>query len=82
MAHRHGPPGARLVRGTSVNLSGRTVARGVREHAPPGLAPDVARAYGTSTLKAFPASTGVSGTVREEYETPVWCCWRWQVWCC
>ena len=39
---------------------------------PTGLPPDVARAYVTSTLRAFPAPTGVSGTVREEYETPVW----------
>jgi putative ABC transport system permease protein len=39
---------------------------------PAGLPPDVARAYVTSTLRAFPAATGVSGTVREEYEAPVW----------
>jgi len=38
----------------------------------PGLPPDVAQAYVGSTLKAFPASTGVSGTVREDYETPLW----------
>jgi len=38
---------------------------------PPGPA-DVAQAYMTSALKAYPASTGVSGTVREEYETPLW----------
>jgi putative ABC transport system permease protein len=37
-----------------------------------GLSPDVAQAYLGSVLKAFPASTGVSGTVREEYETPLW----------
>jgi predicted permease len=37
-----------------------------------GLPPDVSQAYLASTLKAFPASTGVSGTVREEYETPLW----------
>src|SRR6476646_1610815 len=37
-----------------------------------GLPPEVAQAYLESTLKAFPASTGVSGTVREEYETPLW----------
>ena len=37
-----------------------------------GLPSDVAQAYVESTLKAFPASTGVSGTVREEYETPLW----------
>lgn len=37
-----------------------------------GLQPDVAQAYSATTLKAFPASTGVSGTVREEYETPLW----------
>ncbi len=37
-----------------------------------GLPSDVAQAYVESTLKAFPGSTGVSGTVREEYETPLW----------
>ena len=37
-----------------------------------GLPSDVAGAYVESILKAFPASTGVSGTVREEYETPLW----------
>jgi putative ABC transport system permease protein len=36
-----------------------------------GLPPDVAQAYLGSSLKAFPASTGVSGTVREDYETPL-----------
>lgn len=36
------------------------------------LPPEVAQAYLESTLKAFPASTGVSGTVREDYETPLW----------
>jgi putative ABC transport system permease protein len=37
-----------------------------------GLPPEVAHAYLGSTLKAFPASTGVSGTVREDYGTPLW----------
>src|SRR5437660_1522628 len=37
-----------------------------------GLPSDVAQAYVESILKAFPGSTGVSGTVREEYETPLW----------
>jgi predicted permease len=37
----------------------------------PGLPPEVAQAYLGSTLIAVPASTGVSGTVREDYETPL-----------
>jgi putative ABC transport system permease protein len=37
-----------------------------------GLPPDVTDAYVASTLRAFPAPAGVSGTVREEYETPLW----------
>jgi putative ABC transport system permease protein len=42
-----------------------------RNTVPPGLPPDVTSAYVASTLRAFPVPTGVSGTVREEYETPL-----------
>ncbi len=38
---------------------------------PPGLEARVTDAYLSSTLGAYPASTGVSGTVREEYGTPL-----------
>jgi predicted permease len=38
---------------------------------PPKLPADVTTAFLTSTLGAYPASTGVSGTVREEYSTPL-----------
>ena len=38
---------------------------------PPGLEAGVTDAYRSSTLGAYPASTGVSGTVREEYTTPL-----------
>jgi predicted permease len=43
-----------------------------QETVPTALPPDVTRAYLGSQLRAFPAATGVSGTVREEYETPLW----------
>jgi predicted permease len=36
-----------------------------------GLPPDVTSAYAASTLRAFSAATGVSGTVREDYNTPL-----------
>jgi hypothetical protein len=49
------------------------VSEGIFQNtAPAGLPTEVTRAYLGSQLRAFPASTGVSGTVREEYETPLW----------
>ena len=38
---------------------------------PTGLRADVTAAFLSSTLGAYPASTGVSGTVREEYTAPL-----------
>jgi putative ABC transport system permease protein len=38
---------------------------------PTGLPADVTTAFLSSTLGAYPASTGVSGTVREEYTAPL-----------
>ena len=47
-------------------------ARIFQDTVPPGLPPEVSRTYRGSVLRAFPATTGVSGTVREEYETALW----------
>jgi putative ABC transport system permease protein len=50
-----------------------TISPGVfQDTVPTALPSDVTRAYLDSVLKAYPAATGVSGTVREEYETPLW----------
>ena len=66
----------RLAPGWSVDRASShlaAISAGIFQNTVPArLPPDVTRDYLTSTLTAVPAATGVSGTVREEYETPLW----------
>ena len=62
-------PGWTITRATAhlASISGETFQAAV----PAKLPADVTTAFLTSTLGAYPASTGVSGTVREEYSVPL-----------
>ena len=65
----------RLAPGWSVDRASGSLAavssEVFRNTVPPGRSAEVTSAYLASTLRAFPVATGVSGTVREEYETPL-----------